>query len=96
MNGDPTNDDFNGTFFEHDTLQTQLRHGGDVQGLIDGLDYLQGMGIKALYLAGSPMINQPWGADGYSPLDFTLLDGHFGDIDAWRNLITEIHNRDSK
>lgn len=46
VNGDPTNDDANGTQYEHDLTQTQLRHGGDVTGLQDSLDYLQGMGIK--------------------------------------------------
>ena len=45
-NGDPSNDDANGTQYEHDLTQTQLRHGGDVSGLKDSLDYLQGMGIK--------------------------------------------------
>lgn len=51
------------------------------------------MGIKGLYLAGSPFINQPWAADSYSPLDLTLLDHHFGDIEAWRQAINEIHAR---
>lgn len=46
VNGDPTNDNANGTQFEHDISQTQLRHGGDITGLQDSLDYLQGMGIK--------------------------------------------------
>ena len=45
-------------------MQTQLRHGGDVLGLIDSLDYIQGLGMKAIYLAGSPMINLPWESDG--------------------------------
>ena len=57
-------DDANATAFEHDIMQTQLRHGGDVLGLIDSLDYIQGMGMKAIYLAGSPMINLPWESDG--------------------------------
>lgn len=46
VNGDPSNDNANGTQFEHDLTQTQLRHGGDIKGLEDSLDYLQGMGIK--------------------------------------------------
>ena len=46
VNGDPTNDNINGTLFEHDISSTQMRHGGDVAGLLDTLDYLQGMGIK--------------------------------------------------
>lgn len=46
VNGDPTNDDINGTVFEHDVTSNQLRYGGDLAGLLDSLDYLQGMGIK--------------------------------------------------
>ena len=64
-----------------------------MKGLQDTLDYIQGMGIKQLYIVGSPWINMPWGADGYSPLDLTLLDRHHGDIEDWRNLISDIHRR---
>lgn len=46
VNGDPSNDNANGTLFEQDVWSTQLRHGGDVQGLVDSLDYIQGFGIK--------------------------------------------------
>lgn len=46
VNGDPFNDNINGTAFEHDLDSNQMRHGGDLEGLIDTLDYLQGMGIK--------------------------------------------------
>jgi alpha-1,3-glucan synthase len=66
VNGDPSNDNANGTLFEQDITSTQLRHGGDMQGLIDSLDYIQGMGIKGVYIAGSPFINAPWGSDSYS------------------------------
>ncbi|KAL2820139.1 hypothetical protein BDW59DRAFT_150966 [Aspergillus cavernicola] len=93
VNGDPSNDNINGTTFEHDLNSNQMRHGGDVAGLVDTLDYLQGMGIKGLYLAGTLLMNQPWGADGYSALDTTLLDQHYGNIQAWRDTITEIHKR---
>ena len=109
VNGNPTNDDANGTQFEFDPTQTQLRHGGDIQGLLDSLDYLQGMGIRvgkpnntqaqrlirlqALYLAGSPFINVPWASDGYSPLDLSLLDHHFGNITEWQTTMDEIHRR---
>jgi alpha-1,3-glucan synthase len=65
-NGDPSNDNANETLFEQDITSNQLRHGGDLEGLIDSLDYIQGMGIKAIYIAGSPFINLPWGVDSYS------------------------------
>ena len=44
-------------------------------------------------MAGSPHINQPWESDGYSPLDLTLLDHHFGTIQQWQDAIAEIHSR---
>lgn len=50
VNGDPSNDNANGTLFEQDVWSTQLRHGGDIQGLVDSLDYIHGMGIKARLL----------------------------------------------
>ena len=93
VNGDPTNDNANGTAWEQDLYGTQLRHGGDVKGLQDTLDYIQGMGFKGIYLAGSPFINFPWGSDAFSPLDLTLLDPHFATIAAWRECIDEMHSR---
>jgi alpha-1,3-glucan synthase len=46
VNGDPTNDNINGSVWEHNIDSNQMRHGGDIVGLVDTLDYLQGMGIK--------------------------------------------------
>jgi alpha-1,3-glucan synthase len=74
-------------------MSTQLRYGGDLRGLQDSLDYLQGMGLKTLYIIGSPFLNMPWISDGYSPLDLTLLDSHFGNIQTWREVIDDIHRR---
>lgn len=44
--GDPENNDINGTVFETDTFSNQLRFGGDLAGLEENLDYIQGIGIK--------------------------------------------------
>lgn len=49
VNGDPVNDNANGTNFETDMMSTQLRFGGDLAGLVDSLDYLEGMGIKVCW-----------------------------------------------
>ncbi|CRL31185.1 Glycosyl hydrolase, family 13, catalytic domain [Penicillium camemberti] len=92
-NGDPTNDDINGTAFEHVVNSNQMRHGGDLDGLIDTLDYIEGMGFKVIYFAGTYLMNLPWAYDGYSPVDTTLLDMHYGTLDDWRRTIDEIHKR---
>lgn len=60
VNGDPTNDNINGTVFEHDLNSNQMRHGGDAVGLVDTLDYLEGMGVKVSAL--DPML-YPAGTD---------------------------------
>ncbi|KAL8886169.1 MAG: hypothetical protein Q9215_006085 [Flavoplaca cf. flavocitrina] len=93
INGDPTNDDINGTAWEHDITGTQLRYGGDVAGLQETLDYLAGMGIRGIYISGTPLINAPWGGDAFSPLDMTLLDHHLGTVKEWQDLIADIHAR---
>lgn len=49
VNGDPTNDNANETLFETDMRSTQIRNGGDLQGLVDSLDYIAGMGIKVIH-----------------------------------------------
>lgn len=97
---------------------TQMRHGGDIAGLVNDrtLDYLELMGVKVLYISGSIFLcdpplsctagssahapcspparsNLPWQADGYSVLDFTLLDPHFGSVADWGAAIDKIHAR---
>lgn len=49
VDGDPTNNDANGTVFEHNPMSNQLRFGGDVRGLMRHLDYIQGMGMKVCH-----------------------------------------------
>lgn len=109
-NGDPANDNFFGTMYESDVRETQLRFGGDLKGLVGRLDYLQGMGVRVIYISGTPFLNMIWEADskhpspdfsngaitylvGYSPLDFSVLDPHWGTWDDWVETIDEIHAR---
>ena len=46
QDGDPTNNEANGTVFEHNWMSNQFRFGGDAKGLENDLDYIQGFGIK--------------------------------------------------
>ncbi|KAI6005611.1 glycoside hydrolase family 13/glycosyltransferase family 5 protein [Pisolithus albus] len=63
------------------------------QGLASKLDYIQGMGMKAIYLSGTIFLNMIWEADSYSPLDFSVSDPHWGTIADWIELIDTIHSR---
>ena len=73
--GDPVNNDFFGSMFENDWRETQLRFGGDLKGLVSKLDYLYGMGVRVIYIAGTPFLNMLWQADStsfaVSPVDYT-------------------------
>ncbi|KAI0302169.1 modular protein with glycoside hydrolase family 13 and glycosyltransferase family 5 domains [Russula brevipes] len=89
--GDPSNNDFFGTMFEYDWRETQLRFGGDLKGLVSKLDYLYGMGVKCIFISGTPFLNMIWQADSYSPLDFSVLDPHWGTLSDWQNTIDTIH-----
>ncbi|THU78641.1 glycoside hydrolase [Dendrothele bispora CBS 962.96] len=91
--GDPANNDYFGTMFENDYRETQLRYGGDLKGLVSKLDYIQGMGAKVIFIAGTPFLNMLWQADSYSPLDFTVLDPHWGTLNDWVETIDAIHAR---
>ena len=69
--GDPTNNDFFNSTFENDWRETNLRFGGDIKGLVNRLDYIHGMGIKGIFIAGTPFLNMPWQAD--SELHFCCI-----------------------
>jgi alpha-1,3-glucan synthase len=64
--GDPSNNDFFGTPFETDYRETQLRFGGDLKGLVTRLDYLYGMGVRIIFISGTPFLNMIWQADSQS------------------------------
>ncbi|HXF61420.1 MAG TPA: alpha-amylase family glycosyl hydrolase, partial [Caldilineaceae bacterium] len=79
-------------------------HGGDLAGLMEKLDYLEQMGVTAIWM--TPVFkNKPVqgsGADisagyhGYWVTDFTQLDPHFGANDELDALIEEAHSRGIK
>jgi alpha-1,3-glucan synthase len=58
-----------------------------------GLDYLLSMGYKAIYIAGTNFINMPWQSDGYSAIDFTLMEPHFGTLEEWGLFMDKVHQR---
>lgn len=64
--------------------------GGDLQGVIQKLDYLQKLGITGLYL--TPIFASP-SAHKYDTTDYTQIDPHFGDHHVMQTLVQEAHKR---
>ena len=67
--------------------------GGDLQGIIDHLDYLQDLGITGLYLC--PIFESP-SNHKYNTTDYFEIDRHFGDKEIFRKLVDEAHQRGMK
>ena len=67
--------------------------GGDLQGIIDHLDYLQDLGITGLYLC--PIFESP-SNHKYNTTDYFEIDRHFGDKKTFRKLVEAAHRRGMK
>lgn len=67
--------------------------GGDLQGIIDHLDYLSDLGITALYL--TPVFAAP-SYHKYDTTDYYAVDPQFGDTKLLKKLIQYAHDRDIK
>ena len=93
-NGDPRND------HRVDTSSLARYQGGDYQGILDHLDYLEELGVTTLWI--SPIVlnvDHDAGFDayhGYWAVNLERLNPHFGDLATLRRLVNEAHARDMK
>jgi glycosidase len=79
-------------------------HGGDLKGLIARLDYIQGMGVTAIWLGpiykNKPVQGGPGqesaGYHGYWITDFTTVDPHFGTDGDMAAFVSAAHARGMK
>ncbi len=87
-NGDASNDDMPGMLEKADRTNPDGRHGGDIAGIINNLDYVAGLGFTALWI--NPLLenNQPvYSYHGYAITDFYRIDPRFGSNEDYRNLV---------
>ncbi|MFJ6023030.1 alpha-amylase family glycosyl hydrolase [Brevundimonas sp. NPDC092305] len=107
-NGDPSNDQggLSGDRLAtgYDPTDAGFYHGGDLKGLTGRLDYLQGLGVTAIWIApifqNKPVQGPPGHESaayhGYWITDFTRVDPHLGTNDDFRELIDAAHARGMK
>ncbi|SFP23382.1 alpha-amylase [Pseudomonas borbori] len=103
-NGDPGNDHSYGRQPDGEQ-EIGTFHGGDLKGLTGRLDYLQQLGVNALWISAPYEQIHGWvgggdqgdfrhyGYHGYYALDFTRLDANMGNEDDLRELIAQAHAR---
>ncbi|MCC6807356.1 MAG: DUF1966 domain-containing protein [Deltaproteobacteria bacterium] len=93
-NGDKTND------YNLDPSNMNSYHGGDWQGVIDKLEYLQALGVTTIWI--SPVVKNVEsdagisGYHGYWAQDFTEVNPHFGNVGKLRELSDKVHARGMK
>lgn len=102
--GDRSNNNPNGE--DYDTDHSETYHGGDFQGIIDRLDYLDELGINTIWI--TPIVDNvdqnhrhgkdgaQYGYHGYWAKDYTKLDEHLGDLAVFKELIDKAHDRGIK
>ncbi|WP_460022347.1 glycoside hydrolase family 13 protein [Lactovum odontotermitis] len=73
--------------------QPNDRFGGDLQGVIDHLDYLTKLGVNGIYFTPIFMASSN---HKYDTEDYFEIDPDFGDKATFKNLVTEAHKRGIK
>lgn len=77
-------------------------HGGDLAGVLQKLDYLQELGVTALWFTpisdnqDNPLVGKYWGYHGYWIQNIAKVDEHFGDERLFREVVRQAHARGMK
>ncbi|MCM2310659.1 MAG: alpha-amylase family glycosyl hydrolase, partial [Steroidobacteraceae bacterium] len=93
-NGDPSNDTVKSLRDGLDRREPFGRHGGDLQGIANHLDYVAGMGFTQLWL--NPVLENAQPATtyhGYAITDFYKVDPRLGTNESYRQLSAEARKR---
>ena len=95
--GDPKNNNIKGLYpYSIDRTQPSLRHGGDLEGIRQHLDYFKELGVTALWFTpvlenNSPDSNGSSSYHGYATTDYYRVDPRFGTNEEYRRLCDEAH-----
>ncbi|MDT0676695.1 glycoside hydrolase family 13 protein [Autumnicola musiva] len=96
-NGNPDNDSVEGLADKLNREEKGGRHGGDIQGIINHLDYLEDLGVTAIW--STPLLedNDPrYSYHTYAQSDVYKIDPRFGSNEDYKELSSELHKRDIK
>lgn len=87
--------------YKVDRSQPSLRHGGDLEGIRQHLDYFNELGVTALWFTpvlenDSPDNGTQSSYHGYATTDYYKVDPRFGTNEEYRRLIDEAHQKGLK
>lgn len=98
-NGNPDNDEVKGMLEGVDRNNPDARHGGDIKGVSDHLDYIREMGMTAVWLTPTFENDQTpeYGAyHGYAATDLYKVDRRFGSNEEFKAFVNKCHSNDMK
>ena len=96
-NGDPSNDSTPDTAEKADRSSIGSRHGGDLQGIINHLDYIADLGATAIW--NTPLLlddDRRGSYHGYAAADYYKIDPRFGDNALYREFVAKAHDKGLK
>lgn len=67
---------------------------GDIEGILQRLDYVQSLGVNTLWI--NPLALSPQDDNGYDVIDYKKIDPLFGEQSEGKKLIEEVHKRGIK
>ena len=102
--GNPANNQIPGMeAYKNDRTKPSLRHGGDIEGIRQHLDYFTQLGVTALWFTPVLENNSPDSHNGnvstyhgYATTNYYKVDPRFGTNEEYRRLCDEAHNRGLK
>ena len=96
-NGKKNNDSNELTFEKYNRSLPGGRHGGDIQGIINHLDYLQELGVTAVW--NTPLCEdneEKYSYHTYAQSDVYKIDPRYGTNEDYARLVSELHKRKMK
>lgn len=96
-NGDSSNDSLDSMKEKAKRSEKGGRHGGDIQGIIDHLDYIEDLGATAIW--STPLLednDERYSYHTYAQSDVYNIDPRYGSNELYRKLADELHKRDMK
>ncbi len=95
-NGDTSNDSIPGYSDYMNKIPGQNRAGGDIQGMINKLDYVKDLGVTAIWSTPLTENNTFRSYHGYATTDFYRVDPRLGTNGLYKKFVNEAHKRNLK
>lgn len=96
-NGDTLNDSMDGMLEKANRNNPDGRHGGDLKGIEENLDYFVNLGVTSIWL--NPVLennNPAYSYHGYAITDFYKVDARLGTNEQYVNLMEAAHKKGLK